>query len=47
MWNLHQRYGNQPPDLAALDTANLTIAFDIGPDDGSAMADYGSRYFEP
>ena len=44
MWNLHQR--NQPPDLAAFDTANLTVAFDIDPDDDIAMADYASRYFE-
>ena len=45
MWNLHQR--NQPPNSAAIDTANLTVAFDIDPDDDTAMADDASRYFEP
>ena len=44
MWNLHQR--NPLPDSIAFDTANLTVAFDIDPDDDTAMADYASRYFE-
>jgi hypothetical protein len=50
-----QRYllaRNPVPHSAALDTANLTVAFDIDPeddidpDDETEMADYASRFFD-
>ena len=50
MWNL--RSHGQLADSAALDTANLTAAFDIDPendidpDDETEMADYASRFFD-
>jgi hypothetical protein len=31
-------------ESAAFDTANVTVAFDIDPDDDFAMADYASRF---
>ena len=50
-WNLRSRLPDSV-ESAAFDTANLTVAFDIDPeddidpDDETEMADYASRFFD-
>ena len=43
MWNLHS---HAPVDGSALDSATMTVAVDLDPDDDYAMADYASRFSE-